>query len=767
LERDVRGSGTAAGYKAARLAGCALLLAAAGFLGPEVLPAAVLDNAAGKLEPALTSLGTNWPAVQAWWSGISNYFMLTEWPLTHLQSGLILLGLSVACLLLARLLSQGGHSRAEDPSVMRSTPRSQKSASSGGSELRDALRACRSAFLSVGVFSGIINLLMLTGAIFMLEVYDRVLPGRSVPTLVGLAVLAGVLFAVQGILEYIRSRILVRIGSALDEAVSDRVFAATVRLPLILGPKGETQGPLRDLDSVRSFLASNGPSALFDLPWLPFYLLIIYSFHPLLGLLALTGAIILFLLTLAAEVASRAPARAGTSAAHARATFADASRRNAEVVAAMGMGSRLAAAWQITNRDYLDRSRQASDVTGGIGAASRTLRFMLQSAILGLGAWLVIQGEATAGIIIAGSILFGRALAPVDAAIANSKNFVSARQAWARLTKLLEALPARGELLPLPDPKSQVTINSVTVVAPGGQRALVQDVSFSLEAGKALGVIGPSGSGKSCLVRALVGAWAPARGNVQLDGAALDQWSEEAIGRHIGYVPQDVELFSGSVADNIARFDANADPGAIVAAAKAARVHDLITSFPDGYQTQIGDQGAALSAGQRQRVALARALYGDPFLVVLDEPNSNLDAEGERALVQAIEGIKARGGIAIIVAHRPNVLTAVDYIVAMQGGRSSQMLPKAEMMAKLGSEGGALSAAGVPGKLQARTVDPQVAAKLRRALEDGRGSGTTTNPASSDEADEAAGGKPRLRVASAQSAAIQPAPAPAKTEADA
>jgi ATP-binding cassette subfamily C protein len=287
-----------------------------------------------------------------------------------------------------------------------------------------------------------------------------------------------------------------------------------------------------------------------------------------------------------------------------------------------------------------------------------------------------------------------------------------------------------------------------------------------LEAGKALGIIGPSGSGKSCLVRALVGAWSPARGNVQLDGAALDQWSEEAISRHIGYVPQDVELFSGSVADNIARFDPNAEPGAIVAAAKAAGVHDLITSFPEGYQTQIGDQGAALSAGQRQRVALARALYGNPFLIVLDEPNSNLDAEGERALVQAIEGVKARGGIAIIVAHRPNVLTAVDYIVAMQGGRSSQMLPKAEMMAKLGAEAGALNAAGAPGKLQARTVDPQIAAKLKRALEDGRSSGATTQ-APSDETDAAAGGKPRLRVASAQSAAIQPAPAPAKSEAEA
>jgi len=611
-------------------------------------------------------------------------------------------------------------------------------------ELSAAMAACRGAFVGVAVFSGTVNILMLTGALFMMEIYDRVLPSRSIPTLAGLAILAILLFAIQGILDFIRGRILARIGSALDEAVSGRVFDSVVRLPLRMGPKDDGQQPLRDLDTIRSFLSGNGPSALFDLPWIPFYLLIIYAFHPVLGVTALLGALALVGLTVATELMTREPAKAATSYGASRHGLADSSRRNAEVITAMGMGGRLADRWQGANRGYLDRQQRVSDLAGGFGAISRTLRFMLQSSILGLGAWLVIHGQATAGIIIAGSILFGRAMAPVDAAIANARNFVSARQSWDGLSKLLAALPAKPDPLPLPDPHAHISVQGVTLAAPGGQRPLVLDASFALEAGTALGIIGPSGSGKSCLTRALVGAWQPLRGQVRLDGATLDQWSPEAIGRHIGYLPQDVELFAGSIAENIARFDPDADPDAIIAAAKAAGVHDLIVSFPEGYQTEIGDHGAALSAGQRQRVALARALYGDPFLVVLDEPNANLDTEGERALLDAIRGVKDRGGIAIVVAHRPNVLAAVDYILAMQNGRAQPLVTRDAVFEKLAGEGSlSLAATDAPAR------KPGVAAVLKRAAEAG------SRPPDAvftlvRETPDGTGGKPRLRIAASK-----------------
>ena len=564
------------------------------------------------------------------------------------------------------------------------------------SELYQALVACRRGFVGVALFSGVINVLMLTGALFMMEVYDRVLPSRSVPTLVGLALIVAVLFAAQGLLEMIRGRLLSRIGAALDEKMGARVFGLIARMPLRLGPRSDAQQPLRDLDSIRSFLASSGPAALFDLPWLPLYMLVMFALHWLLGVVALIGAVALVAVTLATEQLAREPTKASHGHASRRQALAEASRRNAEVVAAMGMGGRLGAAWQGANTKYLEHQLHSSDIIGGFGALSKTLRFALQSGILALGAWLVIHGEATGGVIIGSSVLFGRALAPVDGVIANARNFASARQSWARLGQLLQAMPAAELPLPLPPPRAQLTLKNIALLAPGGQVPLVHDVSFLAKAGQAIGVIGPSGSGKSCLSRAVVGAWQPARGTVQLDGASLNQWSPEALGRHIGYLPQDVELFAGSIAENIARFEANAAPASIIAAAKSAGVHDLIVSFPEGYQTQVGEHGAALSAGQRQRIALARALYGDPFLVVLDEPNSNLDKDGEQALLEAILGVKRRGGIVIVVAHRPNVLAAVDFVLPMQQGRAMPLMPASEVQS-LFRQGGAAAPAVAPG----------------------------------------------------------------------
>jgi ATP-binding cassette subfamily C protein len=550
-------------------------------------------------------------------------------------------------------------------------------------ELGDALHACRNAFIGVGAMSCVINMLYLTGSIFMLEVYDRVLPSRSVPTLVGLAMLATGLYAAQGSLDLIRGRILGRIGTSLDEALNARVFDTVVRLPLMVGGRNEGLQPLRDLDNIRSFLSSMGPGALFDLPWLPFYLAICFAFHVMIGLTALVGAIVLVSLTVLTEHLSRAPAREAMGLAARRNDLAATSRRNAEVLVAMGLSGRLARRWSLANQNYLAGNQRASDVAGGLGAVAKVLRMTLQSAVLAVGAYLVIHQEATAGIIIAGSILSARALAPVDLAIAHWKGFVAARQSWQRLNRLLGSVPAATAQTVLQDPSSRLSVEAVSIVPPGDQKVIVQDVTFALQAGNGLGVIGPSGSGKSSLVRALVGVWQPVRGKVRLDGAALDQWSSDLLGRHVGYLPQDVELFAGTVAQNIARFDPDASADAIISAAKEAGVHEMIIKMREGYDTQIGEQGAALSAGQAQRVALARALYGNPFLIVLDEPNSNLDTEGDEALTRAVRAARERGAIVVVVAHRPIGIEAVDQLLVLKDGRMQAFGPKETVLGQV------------------------------------------------------------------------------------
>jgi ATP-binding cassette subfamily C protein len=416
---------------------------------------------------------------------------------------------------------------------------------------------------------------------------------------------------------------------------------------------------------------------------MPVYLAICFIFHPYIGLTALTGAIVLVVLTIATEIQTRRPTRRATQFAMARNALLEASRRNAEAITAMGMVGRIAKHWNDLNRNYVASSGGASDVVGGLGAASRVLRMLLQSAILAVGAWLVIHQESTPGIIIAGSILGGRALAPVDLAIANWRGFVGARQSWHRLSRLLGHLPARAEPMPLQPPAKTLVVQNAAVSPPGEQKIVCQDINFSLTAGKALGVIGPTASGKSSLARMLVGVWTPARGSIRLDGATIDQWSPETLGRHIGYLPQDVELFPGNIAQNIARFEDPPHPEAVLAAAQAAGVHELIVNLPDGYETNVGDRGGGLSAGQAQRIALARALYRDPFLVVLDEPNSNLDAEGDEALTRAILGLRARGAVAVVVAHRPSAIAGVDYILVMAKGRQQQFGPKEDILSRI------------------------------------------------------------------------------------
>lgn len=555
--------------------------------------------------------------------------------------------------------------------------------SSPRSEIAGFLSSCRQIFWAMAIFSGVSNILMLTGSFFMLQIYDRVLPSRSIPTLIALLALAIVLYLFQSALDLIRTRISARMGRHLDETLGERVFDAVIRLPLKTRGDGDGLQPVRDLDQVRGFLASGGPSALFDMPWMPVYLAICFLFHFWIGVTALVGALILVVIMIMTELRSQGPAKASARFAIQRNSLASEGRRNAEALHAMGMRRLAAARWREANQKYLAASEAASDVGSGLGNMSKAFRAILQSGVLAVGAYLVINQESTAGIIIAGSILTSRALAPVETAIANWKGFVSARQSGHRLDQLLTLLPKEEDPLALPPPVEAIAMERVYVNAPASDRAVLNDVSFNLRKGDGLGIIGPSGSGKSSLARALVGVWPQMRGKITLDNAALGQWSSEALGRHIGYLPQDVELFDGSIAVNIARFDPNASPKAVLAAARAAGAHELILSFPDGYGTKIGEGGMSLSAGQRQRIGLARAFYGDPFLVVLDEPTSNLDADGEAALTEAILNVRRRNGIVVVIAHRPKALDGVDHVLVIANGKVQSFGRKEDVLTKV------------------------------------------------------------------------------------
>ena len=558
-----------------------------------------------------------------------------------------------------------------------------RAAPTGLSAPSRALRSCAAALVCVALFSGMINLLGLTGSLYMLQVYDRVLPSHSIPTLTVLSIAMAGLYIAYGLLDLLRLRLLARIGRRFDTSLQPAVFALSVSLPLRSGQEGTRLQPIGDLDQIRSFISGSGPTAFFDLPWLPFYLVGIFFLHPLLGALATGGAIVSVLLTLVAEGLSRGPAKRAMESSISRRQLSDAGRRNAEVVRALGMGPRISRLWQDRSEAYLANQLRITDVVGATGTVSRTWRMILQSLMLGLGAYLVIEGEASPGVMIATSIMLARALSPVDLVIANWRPWVSARQSYGRLTQMLRNADAQEAPLTLPRPRETLSVEAISVGAPGQQKPIIQNVAFSLQAGAGLGVIGASASGKSTLARALVGAWTPLRGTVRLDAAALDQFDEEALGRDIGYLPQDIELFEGTVAENINRFNANASADAVVAAAEAAGVKQMILRLSDGFQTRIGEGGSALSGGQRQMVGLARALYGDPFLVVLDEPNSNLDGEGDIALGTAIRGVRDRGGIIVVIAHRPAALANIDNVLVMAGGTVQAMGPRDEVLAKM------------------------------------------------------------------------------------
>lgn len=557
-------------------------------------------------------------------------------------------------------------------------------------------------FKGVGIFlfwiSGIINVLALTGSFYMLQIYDRALTSGSIPTLAALSVLVIGLYLFQGIFDVIRSQLLVRIGARFDKILAPIAHRVSVDMPRFGFSTGEALERGRDVDTIRGFMGGQGPMALFDLPWVPIYILFVYFLHPVLGAVTLGGALVLTLLTVWTELKSRKLASAAQQAHLTRNAIADSNARNADIIKAMGFAGRAVARFNQANEEHLALQTRASDVVGTFAAFSRVLRMLLQSALLGLGAYLTIQGQMSAGAIIAVSVASSRALAPIDLAIGNWKGVVAARQSFKRLRDTMVALANLDKPLDLPAPTRSFKVDKITVAAPATGRVLLTDVAFELKAGQALGIIGPSGGGKTTLVRALTGIWPTLRGAIRLDDADLIQWDDEKVGEYVGYLPQDVALLDGSIIENITRLAPQRDARAIVAATKSAGVHEMIVRLPDGYDTQLGPMGTALSAGQRQRIGLARALYGDPFVVIMDEPNAFLDAEGEQALNAAIRQIRARGGIAVVVAHRPSILAEVDMVAVIQNGKLSAFGPKEEIVA---------------GQRQANSNAPMVAAASR------------------------------------------------------
>jgi PrtD family type I secretion system ABC transporter len=549
-------------------------------------------------------------------------------------------------------------------------------------EVRVALKECRRAFSSIALFSAVVNILMLAGPLYMLQVYDRVLASRSVPTLVALTIFLVGALAFQGILDVIRSRIIVRAAALLDRRLATTVHAAVVQFARARFQPGDAQQPVRDLDQIRSFLTSAGPVAIVDLPWVPAFLLICFLIHVWLGVLAVIGALVLLVMTILTERASRVQTRELVKDAGARAAMVEADRRNNESAIAMGMAGTLGKRWAEVNKRYVAAIGRSSDVAGTYGSTSKVLRLLLQSLMLGLGAYLVIRQELTAGSMIAAAIMMGRALAPIDTAIANWRGFVGARDSIRRLSDTLSWLPPITATAGLAKPSGSLDV-AVAVAAPGAATRILSGVEFRLVAGDVCGVIGPSGAGKTSLARVLTGVWPAAKGTVRLDGASLDQWDPDVRGRHIGYVSQTVELFDGTIAENIARMSPEPDSAGVLGAAQLAGAHDMIVHLPGGYNCRIGEAGISLSAGQCQRIALARALYSDPFLIVLDEASSNLDGEGEAALQRAIVELKRRGAIVFMITHQQSSLMACDKALVLMNGTQQAFGPRDAILAKV------------------------------------------------------------------------------------
>ena len=599
-------------------------------------------------------------------------------------------------------------------------------AGSGLLEIRDALSESRRLFLSIGLFSAFVNLLMLTGPLFMLQVYDRVLTSRSEETLVALIAIVAFLFLMMGLLDHARSRVLARAGARFQARLDPRVLGAILtRAGRSPQARSAPATGLHDLEAMQRFASGPGPFAFFDAPWTPAFLFVLFTFHWLLGVLAVVSGVLLVALALV-NSARTARLQAGANETAAAAFhFVEQMRGGAETVCGLGMRRAATGRAGALRSAALAGTVAASDRGGAYATASKTLRLFLQSLMLGLGAWLAIRGEVTPGIMIAASILLGRALAPIDQAVAQWPTFQRALQGRRSLAGLLHETPEEPERTPLPAPKAVLQAENLVVAAPGAQVPAVRGVSFRLEPGQAIGIAGPSASGKSTLARALAGVWPPLAGKATLGGAALDQYGEEVLARHLGWLPQEVVLFGGTVAENIARLEPEPDPDAVVEAAMRAGAHEMILALPGGYDFAVAAGGAALSGGQRQRIALARAFYGDPVVVVLDEPDAHLDAAGAAALNRAVAELKRRGGAAVIVAHRPAAFAECDAVLVMEHGqfrppaRALLAPPEGKRPARIGAD--APSGSGPGRQLKVVASAPPWAG--------GAGNGTREDPA--------------------------------------
>jgi PrtD family type I secretion system ABC transporter len=548
-------------------------------------------------------------------------------------------------------------------------------------QLERALSDTVGVFASVGLFSFFINALMLTVPFYMLQIYDRVLVSSSEHTLLMLTIVAVFLLLALGLLDLARSRVLVRVGARLDGRLSKTLISSM--LSKRLSGYGSENQPIRDLDILRGFLTGPGLLAFFDAPWTPLFVMLIFVFHPLLGFVAVAGVVVLFSLALFSEFITRKAQRKSSEFSIQANEFADSSLRNAEVIQGMGMLPGLLRVWYAKHEAGLGFQAIASDRAAGVSSAAKIIRQLLQVGILAIGAYLAIQQIITPGVMIVASIILARALAPIEMAINSWRGFISARSAYGRLKILLSETDVTEEPMALPKPVGELSVEGVVAVPPGGKKPVIKGVSFSLDVGEILAIVGPSASGKSTLARLLVGIWAPNAGHVRLDAADVSQWNREALGPHIGYVPQDVELFDGTVSDNIARFN-EPDAQLVVEAARKAGVHEMILRLSDGYDTRIGEAGSVLSGGQRQRIALARALYGDPVFIVLDEPNSNMDGEGEEALRNTLKVLKQAAKTIVVIAHRPSIIQAADKILVLREGQIDQFGTTTEVMQRLG-----------------------------------------------------------------------------------
>jgi ATP-binding cassette subfamily C protein EexD len=536
--------------------------------------------------------------------------------------------------------------------------------------------------MSVGFFSLFINALMLVPTFYMLQVYGRVVTGGSLTTLAMLTIILTFLLVTMGLLEWVRSRIMVRVSTRLDVLLGRDVYRASFKRALDSGGQDASAQPLSDLTGLRQFMSGNGLFAFFDAPWLPIYIAVLFLFHPWYGWTAIGCALILLALAWINEQSTGKVLAEANKESIGATLQTNKNLRNAEVIESMGMLDSLMSRWSLRHKKVLQLQSRASDRSGIITSISKTFRLLVQSLILGLGAYLAVSHEINPGLVIAGSVLLGRALAPLDLMIGSWKGFIAARSQYARLNGILDQLKAEPERMPLPAPIGHVTVENLTLGAPGAKTAIIKGIGFNAPAGAMIGVVGPSASGKSTLAKALVGVWKPQHGVVRLDTADIANWDKSQLGPHLGYLPQDIELFEGTISDNIARFGV-VDPDKVVLAARTASVHEMILMLPDGYDTVIGEGGINLSGGQRQRIGLARAIYGSPRLIVLDEPNAHLDEVGERALALALQQLKLTGATVFVIAHRTSILAQLDRLLVMNAGTISLYGPRDQVLAQL------------------------------------------------------------------------------------